>query len=57
MYFEILDGVIMRLRMMNISLINDLEYYQFGPSNLGIYILVPELLKITIWSLCRFRQN
>ena len=43
MYFEILDSVIMRLRMMNLSLIIDLEYFQFGPSILGIYILVPEL--------------
>jgi hypothetical protein len=33
----------MRLRMMNLSLIIDLEYFQFGPSILGIYILVPEL--------------
>jgi len=31
MYFEILDSVIMRLRMMNLSLIIDLEYFQFGP--------------------------
>ena len=30
---------------MNLSLIIDLEYFQFGPSILGIYILVPELLK------------
>ena len=29
--------------MMNLSLIIDLEYFQFGPSILGIYILVPEL--------------
>jgi len=45
MYFEILDSVIMRSRMINLSLIIDLEYFQFGPSILGIYILVPELLK------------
>jgi hypothetical protein len=31
--------------MMNLSLIIDLEYFQFGPSILGIYILVPELYK------------
>jgi hypothetical protein len=43
MYFEVLDSVIMRLRMMNLSLIIDLEYFQLGPSILGIYILVPEL--------------
>jgi hypothetical protein len=43
MYFEILDSGIMRLRMMNLSLIIDLEYFQFGPLILGIYILVPEL--------------
>jgi len=43
MYFEILDSVIMRLRMMNLSLIINLKYFQFGPSILGIYILVPEL--------------
>jgi len=43
MYFEILDSVIMRLKMMNLSLIIDLEYFQFGPLILGIYILVPEL--------------
>jgi len=30
---------------MNLSLIIDLKYFQFGPSILGIYILVPELLK------------
>jgi hypothetical protein len=45
MYFEILDSVIMRLMMMNLSLIIDLEYFQFGPSILGIYILVPKLYK------------
>jgi hypothetical protein len=28
---------------MNPSLIIDLEYFQFGPSILRIYILVPEL--------------
>jgi hypothetical protein len=38
MYFEILSNVIMRLRMMNLNLIIDLEYFQFGPSILGIYI-------------------
>jgi hypothetical protein len=43
MYFKVLDSVIMRLRMMNLSLIIDLEYFQFGPSILGIDILVPEL--------------
>ena len=31
--------------MRNHSLIIDLDYFQFGPSILGIYILVPELLK------------
>jgi len=45
MYFEILDSVIMRLMMMNLSLIIDLEYFQFGPSILGICILVPKLYK------------
>jgi hypothetical protein len=30
---------------MNLSLIIDLKYFQFGPLILGIYILVPELLK------------
>jgi hypothetical protein len=35
----------MRLRMRNISLIIDFEYFQFGPLILGIYILVLELLK------------
>ena len=43
MYFEILNGIIMRLRMMNLSLIIDLEYFQFGPLILGIYILVSGL--------------
>jgi len=43
MYFKILDSVIMRLSMMNLSLIIDLEYFQFGPSILEIYILVPRL--------------
>jgi hypothetical protein len=58
MYFGILGSVIMRLRMMNLSLIIDLEYFQFGPSILGIYILVPELLKkITVMSLVRSGQN
>jgi len=51
MYFEFLDSVIMRLRMINLSLIIDLEYFQFGPSILGIYILAPKLMKITIRSL------
>jgi hypothetical protein len=45
MYFEILDSVIMRLMMMNLSLIIDLKYFQFGPLILGIYILVPKLYK------------
>jgi hypothetical protein len=31
--------------MINLSLIIDLEYFQFGPSILGIYILVPEVFK------------
>jgi hypothetical protein len=31
--------------MMNHSLIIHLEYFQFGPSILGIYILVPKLYK------------
>ena len=43
MYFEILGSVIRRLRMMNLSLIIDLEYFQFVPLILGIYILVPKL--------------
>jgi hypothetical protein len=43
MSFEILDSVIMRLRMMNLSLIIDLEYFQFGSLILRIYILVPKL--------------
>jgi hypothetical protein len=29
--------------MMNLSMIIDFEYFQFGPSILVIYILVPEL--------------
>jgi len=45
MYFEVLYSVTMRLRMRNISLIIDFEYFQFGPLILGIYILVLELLK------------
>jgi hypothetical protein len=58
MYFGILGSVITRLRMMNLRLIIDLEYFQFGPSILGIYILVPELLKkITVLSLVRSGQN
>jgi hypothetical protein len=58
MYFEVLDSFIMRLRMRNLILIIDLEYFQFGPSILGIYTLVPELLKqITVWSLVRSGQN
>jgi hypothetical protein len=36
MFFEILDCFIMRLRMMNLSLMIDLEYFQFGPLILGI---------------------
>ena len=40
MYFEILISVIMRLRMMNLGLIIDLEYFQFDPLILRIYILV-----------------
>jgi hypothetical protein len=43
MLFEILDSVIMSLRMMNLTLIIDLEFFQFGPSILRIYILVLEL--------------
>jgi hypothetical protein len=58
MYFEILHSVIMRLRMMNLSLIIDLEYFQFGPLILGIYILVPKIYKkIKFRSLVRSRQN
>ena len=57
MYFEILDSVIMRLRMINLSLIIDLEYFQFGPSILGIYILALNFMKISIRSLVRPRQN
>jgi hypothetical protein len=38
MYFEILISVIMRLRMMNLGLIIDLEYFQFDPLILRIYI-------------------
>jgi hypothetical protein len=30
---------------MNLSLIIDLEYFQFGPSILGIYFLVPKIYK------------
>ena len=45
MYFEILISVIMRLRMMNLGLIIDLEYFQFDPLILRIYILVHEILK------------
>jgi len=45
MYFRILGSIIMRLWMMNLSLIIDLEYFQSGPLILGIYILVPEHLK------------
>ena len=43
MFFEILESVIMRLRMMNLSLIMYLKYFQFGPLILGTYILVHEL--------------
>ena len=57
MYFEILDSVIMRLSMMNLSLIIDLEYFQFGPIILRIYILVPGLYEITVCSLVLSRQN
>jgi hypothetical protein len=45
MYFGILYSVIMRLRMMNLSLIIDLEYFQFGPLILGIHIFSPWNLK------------
>ena len=45
MYFEILYSVIMRFRMMNLSLIIDLKYFELSPSILGIYILVPKLYK------------
>jgi hypothetical protein len=47
----------MRLRMINLSLIIDLEYFKFSPSILGIYILVPKLMKITIRSLVCSRNN
>jgi hypothetical protein len=57
MYFEFLESVIMRLRMINLSLIIDLEYFKFSPSILGIYILVPKLMKITIRSLFCSRKN
>jgi hypothetical protein len=58
MYFEVLDSVIMMLRMRNIILIIDLKYFQFGPLILGIYTLVPELLKkIIVWSLVRSGHN
>jgi hypothetical protein len=43
MYFEIMISVIMRLRMMNLGLIIDLEYFQFDPLILRIYILVHEI--------------
>jgi hypothetical protein len=43
MSFGIMGSIIMRSRMMNLSFIIDLEYFQFGPSILGIYILVPEI--------------
>ena len=43
MYFEILSGIIMRLRKMNLSLIIDLKYFQFGSLILEIYILVSGL--------------
>jgi hypothetical protein len=57
MSFEILDSIIMRLRMMNLGLIINLEYFWFGPLIFRIYILVPELLNITIWSLYRSGHN
>jgi hypothetical protein len=47
----------MRLRMINLTLIIDLEYFKFGPSILGIYILVPKLMKIIIRSLVCSRPN
>jgi hypothetical protein len=40
-----MESVNMRFRMMNLILIIDLEYFQFGPSILGFYILVPKLYK------------
>jgi len=40
--------------MMNLSLIIDLEYFQFGPSILGIYILVRKLYKNNSYVLCSF---
>jgi hypothetical protein len=57
MYFEVLGNVILRLRMMNLNLIIDLEYFQFGPSILRIYILVPRPYEITVHSLVLSRQN
>jgi hypothetical protein len=48
MYFWILGSIIMRLRMMNLSLIIDLEYFHFGPLILGICILVPKLKQIRV---------
>ena len=43
MYFGILGSIIIRLRMMNLSLLIDMKYFHFGPSISGIYILVPKL--------------
>jgi hypothetical protein len=43
--------------MMNLNLIIDLEYFQFGPLILRIYILVPGLYEITVCSLVLSRQN
>jgi len=49
MYFGIFGSIIRRLRMMNLSLIIDLEYFELGPIILGIYILVPGLfLKLNL---------
>jgi len=57
MYFEVVGCVILRLRMMNLNLIIDLEYFQFGPLILRIYILVPGLYEIIVCSLVLSRQN
>ena len=43
--------------MMNLNLIIDLEYFQFGPLILRIYILVPGLYEIIVCSLVLSRQN
>jgi hypothetical protein len=45
MYFGILGSIIMRLRMINLILIIDLCNFQFSPSILKIYSLLPELWK------------